>query len=181
MSTAQAESTIPTGVWKSDPVHSSAGFVVRHMVGAFHGGFGDFAGQLADEDGKPKLSGTTRIESVDINQEDLKGHLLSPEFFDVEQYPEIRFESNEIRRDGDQLVVDGELSLKGTTKAVEARGRITDPITDPTGAGRIGIDLETTVDRHDFGLDWQMELPDGGDVLGDEVTITAHLELVKEQ
>lgn len=181
MATTQAESTIPTGVWKSDPIHSSAGFAVRHMVGTFRGGFGDFAGQLAVEDGKQQLSGTTRIESVDIDLEDLKGHLLSPEFFDVEQYPEIRFESNEIRRAGDQLVVDGELSLRGTTKAVEARGQISGPLTDPTGAERIGIDLETRVDRHDFGLDWQMELPDGGNVLGDEVTITAHLELVKER
>jgi polyisoprenoid-binding protein YceI len=180
MATAQAESTIPTGVWKSDPIHSSAGFTVTHMVGTFRGGFGNFAGQLGSEDGKPRISGSARVESVDIDEETLKGHLLSPEFFDAEQYPEIRFESNEIRRDGDQLVVEGELSMKGTSKAVEARGEISGPAGDPAGGERIGIDLETKVDRHDFGLDWNMELPDGGNVLGDEVTLTVHLELVKE-
>jgi polyisoprenoid-binding protein YceI len=70
--------------------------------------------------------------------------------------------------------------VKGITKPVVARGEIAGPAAGPADTERVGIDLETKVDRHDFGLDWQMELPDGGDTLGDEVTLTVHLELVKE-
>ena len=115
-----------------------------------------------------------------MTEENLYGHLLSPEFFDAEQHPEIIFESKEISKDGDQLVVNGELTVKGNTKPVLARGGISGPLLGPDENERLGIDLETKVDRHDYGLDWQMDLPGGGGVLGDEVTLTVHLELIKE-
>jgi polyisoprenoid-binding protein YceI len=180
MSTAQAESTIPTGVWKSDPVHSSVGFAVRHVVGTFRGSFGRFEAELSDASGEPRLSGRVPVESVQVDEENLYGHLLSPEFFDKDLNPEIVSESKGIARDGDQVVVDGELTVKGVTKPVVARGEIAGPAVGPADSERIGIELETKVDRHDFGLDWQMDLPDGGKTLGDEVTLTVHLELVEE-
>jgi polyisoprenoid-binding protein YceI len=180
MSTAQAESTIPTGVWKSDPIHSSVGFAVRHVVGTFRGSFGRFEAELSDASGQPRVTGRVPVESVRVDEKNLYGHLLSPEFFDNQATPEIVFESTGIAREGDQVVVDGELTVKGVTKPVVARGEIVGPAAGPGDTERIGIDLETKVDRHDFGLDWQMELPDGGDTLGDEVTLTVHLELVKE-
>jgi polyisoprenoid-binding protein YceI len=180
MSTAQAESTIPTGVWKSDPIHSSVGFAVRHVVGTFRGSFGRFEAELSDASGEPRLSGRVPVESVQVDEENLYGHLLSPEFFDKDLNPEIVFESTGIARDGDQVVVDGELTVKGVTKPVVARGEIAGPAVGPADSERIGIELETKVDRHDFGLDWQMDLPDGGKTLGDEVTLTVHLELVEE-
>jgi polyisoprenoid-binding protein YceI len=180
MTTTEAESTIPTGVWKSDSVHSSVGFAVRHVVGTFRGDFGKFEAELSDASGEPRLSGRVPVESVRVDEENLYGHLLSPEFFDNDLNPEIKFESTGITREGEQLVIDGELTVKGVTKPVVARGEIVGPVAGPADSGRIGIDLETNVDRHDFGLDWNMELPDGGNVLGDEVTLTVHLELVKE-
>jgi polyisoprenoid-binding protein YceI len=180
MSTAQAESTIPTGVWKSDPIHSHVGFAVRHVVGTFRGDFGRFEAELSDGSGEPRLSGRVPVESVRVDEEALHGHLLSPEFFDSEVNPEIAFDSTAISSEGDQLVIEGELTVKGITKLVVARGEIAGPAPGPADTERVGIDLETKVDRHDFGLDWQMELPDGGDTLGDEVTLTVHLELVKE-
>jgi polyisoprenoid-binding protein YceI len=180
MSTTQTKSTIPTGVWKSDPVHSSAGFTVRHMVGTFRGSFGSFEAELDAASGEPRLTGRVPVESVQVDEENLYGHLLSPEFFDSDVNPQVKFESTGISRDGDQLVVDGELTVKGVTKPVVARGEIAGPGISPVDE-RIGIDLETKIDRHEFGLDWQMERPDGGNVLGDEVTITVQLELVKEQ
>jgi polyisoprenoid-binding protein YceI len=180
MTTAQAESTIPTGVWKSDPIHSNVGFAVRHSVGTFRGDFGKFEAEFSNSTGEPRLSGHVPVESVRVGEENLYGHLLSPEFFDNELTPEITFESTGIAREGDQLVVDGELTVKGVTKQVVARGEIAGPAAGPADSERLGIDLESKVDRHDFGLDWQMELPDGGNVLGDEVTLTVHLELVKE-
>jgi polyisoprenoid-binding protein YceI len=179
MSTAQAESTIPTGVWKSDPIHSSVGFEVRHVVGTFRGSFGTFEAELSDASGEPRLAGRVPVETVQVDEEQLYGHLLSPEFFDRDLNPEIKFESTGITREGDQVVVDGELTVKGVTKPVVARGDIVGPATGPDSA-RVGLNLEAKVNRHDFGLDWQMELPDGGTTLGDEVALTVHLELVKE-
>jgi polyisoprenoid-binding protein YceI len=180
MITAQAESTIPAGTWHSDPVHSHVGFYVRHVVGTFRGSFGRFEATLSDATGEPQLSGSVPVESVHVDEENLYGHLLSPEFFDRERAPEIRFDSTRILREGDQVVVEGELTVKGITRTVVARGEIAGPAAGPAESVRLGIDLEAKVDRHDFGLDWNMELPDGGKALGDEVTLTVHLELVTE-
>jgi polyisoprenoid-binding protein YceI len=179
MTTAQAESTIPTGTWQSDPVHSHAGFSVRHVVGTFRGHFNEFAATVTGDSGGAHLSGRAPVESVQVKEENLYGHLLSPEFFDAAQHPEIAFESMGIEREDDQLVVDGELTIKGITKPVVARGEISGPAPGPADSERIGIDLEAKVDRHDYGLDWNMELPGGGQALGDEVTLTVHLELIK--
>jgi polyisoprenoid-binding protein YceI len=181
MATAQAESTIPTGTWQSDPVHSSVGFAVKHVVGTFRGTFNEFAATLSDESGAPRLSGRAKVESVHVSEENLYAHLLSPEFFDAEQNPEIIFESKQVSRDGDQVVVEGELTVKGITKEVLARGEIAGPAPGPADSERLGIDLETIVDRHEFGLDWQMDLPGGGKTLGDDVTLTVHVELIKER
>jgi polyisoprenoid-binding protein YceI len=179
MTTAQAESTIPTGTWQSDPIHSHVGFAVRHVVGTFRGSFGNFEASLSDASGDTKLRGSVPVESIEVKDENLQAHLLSPEFFDAERHAEIGFESTSIAREDDQLVVDGELTVNGISKPVVARGEITGPAPGPDSE-RVGIDLETKVDRHDYGLDWNMDLPAGGKVLGDEVTLTVHLELVKE-
>jgi len=180
MTTAQAESTIPTGTWRSDPVHSSVGFAVKHVVGTFRGTFDEFDASLTDESGGPKLGGRAKVESVRVSDENLYGHLLSPEFFDAEQHPEIVFESQRISSDGDKLTVEGELTVKGVTEPVVARGEISGPAPGPVETERLGVDLETIVDRHDYGLDWQMELPGGGKTLGDDVTLAVHIELIKE-
>jgi polyisoprenoid-binding protein YceI len=182
MTTVQAETTIPTGDWRSDRVHSHVGFSVRHMVVAtFRGSFADFDVTLANQDGAPSLYGAVRTESVQVADENLKGHLLSPEFFDSERFPEITFTSTEIRADDGKLVVDGELTIKGTTKRVQARGDINGPAAHPAGGERIGIDLETQVDRTDFGLNWNAPMPRGGVAVEDEVTLTVHLELAKKE
>jgi polyisoprenoid-binding protein YceI len=179
MATAQAESTIPTGTWRSDPVHSTVEFSVRHAVGTFRGSFREFEATL-EASGEPKLTGRVPVESVQVKEENLEAHLLSPEFFDKEQTPEISFESSKVTREGDELVVDGELTVRGVAKPVVARGTITDPIPGPDGSDRFGVELETAVDRHDYGLDWNMDLPNGSKILGDEVTLSVHLELIKE-
>jgi polyisoprenoid-binding protein YceI len=188
MTTAHAETTkptgitIPTGVWKSDPVHSQVGFAVKHMVVAtFRGTFADFGVTLANQDGEPRLYGAVHVDSVQVRDENLNGHLLSPDFFDSERYPEITFTSTGIRTDGSDLVVDGDLTIKGTTKRVEARGQIGGPVADPAGGERIGIDLETQVDRTEFGLNWNAPLPSGGVAVQNEVALTVHLELAKEE
>jgi polyisoprenoid-binding protein YceI len=182
MTTAQA--ILPKGNWKSDPVHSSVGFSVKHMgAGTFRGSFDDYNVSLTTDDGgELRLIGSAAVDSVDVKDENLKGHLLSPEFFDVERNPEITFVARDVREAGEEVVVEGDLTVKGITQAVEARGSVSDPVEVPGGGQRrIGIDLETIVDRHDFGLDWNADLPDGGKVLGDDVTLTVHLELSSEE
>jgi polyisoprenoid-binding protein YceI len=181
MATAQAESTIPTGTWQSDPVHSHVGFAVKHVVGTFRGSFGEFEATLSDASGRSELSGHVPVESIQVKEENLQGHLLSPEFFDVEKTPQISFTSTDISTEEGQVVVEGELTVRGVTKPVIARGELNGPAAGPGGEERVGIDLETKVDRHDYGLDWQMELPGGGKTLGDEVTLAVHLELIREE
>jgi polyisoprenoid-binding protein YceI len=182
MATVAHETTIPTGTWKSDPLHSNVGFSVKHMVvGTFRGGFTDFDVTLANADGQPRLYGAVAVDSVDVRDQTLNGHLLSPDFFDAERTPEITFTSSEVHVDGGELVVDGRLTIKDVTRDIEARGTIVGPVLHPTGGDRIGIDLETTVDRTEFGLKWNAPMPRGGVAVGNEVTLSVHLELAKEE
>jgi polyisoprenoid-binding protein YceI len=177
MSITEAVQAVPAGIWKSDPVHSSVGFAVQHMgVSPFRGTLSGFQAVLGGE----QLVGSASVESIATPDENLTSHLLSPEFFDAERHPELRFESTEIRRDGDELVVDGELTIKGVRRPVELRGAVTGPVDDPYGKHRLGIELGTTIDRSDFGIDWNAELPSGGQVLANDVQLTARLELVQE-
>jgi polyisoprenoid-binding protein YceI len=173
------ETQLPVGTWKLDPVHSSASFAVKHMVVAtFRGHFDRFDVTLdVDENGRAQLDGTVDVNSIVVKDENLQAHLGSPDFFDVERYPELRFSSKEIRRSGDELVVDGELTIKGQTHPVEARGTITDPHETLGGAVKIGLTLDTVIDRTRFGLEWNAPLPKGGFAVADDVKLSVELEL----
>jgi polyisoprenoid-binding protein YceI len=118
---------------------------------------------------------------VEVRDPKLAGHLLSPDFFDAERYPEITFTSGEIRTDGDELVVPGKLTIKGTTNDVESRGTLVGPVEYLAGGERVGIDLETAVDRTEYGLSWNAALPRGGVAVENEVTLTVHLELTRAE
>ncbi len=125
------------------------------------------------------LVGTAHVESVKTAIPDLRGHLLSPEFFNAPETPTIDFRSNDIRiADDGSAEVNGELSIRGVTRPVTATGSFASGV-GISGSEVVGFDLETTVDRRDYGLDWQAELPRGGEVLAWDVTLDVHLELVK--
>ena len=167
---------IPTGTWSADKVHSSIGFEVEHMVSTFQGRFEDYDAQLVDGN----LVGTVAVPSIKVYDENLEAHLLSPEFFDAELHPELRFESRELTIDGDgNVTLEGELTIKGTTKDVTANGRYSHVEADTTGGERIGLALQATVDRREFELNWNASLPKGGFALGNDVTLVVALELVK--
>ena len=179
MAVIETTQIAPAGTWTADPIHSSIGFSVKHMgVATFTGSFDEYAATLVGGD-EPKLEGVAKVESIVTQDENLNVHLLSPDFFDADRFPELRFASSDFERHGNDLVVRGDLTLRGETRPVELRGTISDPIDDPYGRRRIGLDLETAVDRRDFGLNWQAELPSGGDVLGYDVKLNARLSLVK--
>jgi polyisoprenoid-binding protein YceI len=175
MSSTQQATGVPTGTWTIDPVHSSIGFAVTHSgVMTFRGTFDEFRATLVEG----RLEGTARVASVRVDDPNLAGHLQTPDFFDAEQHPELRFVSKSIEREGDRISIDGDLTLRGVTRPVEIGGTATGPITDGYGNERIGFDLETVVNRRDFGINWGADLPSGGPMLADEVTITANLALV---
>jgi polyisoprenoid-binding protein YceI len=175
---APAARRIPSGEWELDPVHSRIGFAVRHLgVSWFRGGFADVKGRL-DADG---LSGTAEVESVAIDEPGLKAHLLTPEFFDAARHPRLRFHSHSIETDGDLVSMRGELTIKGTTAPIDLTGTVLGPVENAYGAAVLALELTGTLDRRDFGLEWQAPLPGGGLTVGNEVTLTAQLELVRAE
>src|ERR671934_2270743 len=175
MSTTEIRQALPTGTWHLDPVHSSIGFEVAYMGGAFRGQFREVDATLHDA----RLTGSADVESVDVKDENLAAHLQSPEFFDVERHPQLHFRSTSVERSGDELQVGGEITIKGVTKPIELRGRIGEPLTDAFGRERLGIELGTRLDRTDFGLNWNLPLPTGKPALGDEVELQAELYFVR--
>src|SRR5580765_4268124 len=162
---------LPTGTWVLDPVHSTIGFELPYLAGTFRGHFTDVDAKLTAD----SLSGSARVASIDVKDENLAAHLQSPEFFDVERHPELTFASRSIERSGDELKVDGDITIRGTTKPVARAGTIAGPITDGYGNERINVTLETTVDRTEFGLNWNMPLPNGQPALQNEVKLVAEL------
>ena len=176
MSTAEQTTQIPTGTWNLDPVHSSVSFAVKHSgVMTFRGTFGEIGASLADG----RLEGTAKVASVVVDDENLAGHLQTPDFFDAEQHPELRFASTTIERDGVRFSIEGDLTLRGVRRPVEISGTVSGPITDGYGNQRLGLDVETTVNRRDYGIDWSADLPSGEQMLADDVVITANLALVQ--
>jgi polyisoprenoid-binding protein YceI len=164
-----------TGTWNFAAAHSSAGFAVKYVVSTFRGSVEELSATL--EDGV--LSGSTKIASVKVKDDQLTGHLMSPDFFDAEQFPEISFSSTSITADGDQVSLDGELTLKGVSKPIHATGTLEGPAEDFMGNTRLGFTLETTIDRTEYGVSWNADLPNGGKALSDEVTLQVELEFHK--
>jgi polyisoprenoid-binding protein YceI len=167
---------VPAGTYELDPVHSSFGFAIKHNgVSLFRGQFEQVEAAL--EDGV--LTGVAQVDSVKTAIPDLKGHLLAPDFFNAEETPTIGFRSTDIRIAEDGTVeVDGELTIRGVTKPATATGSYASG-TGISGKEVVGFDLEARIDRRDYGLNWQAELPKGGEVLGWDVELEVHLELQK--
>jgi polyisoprenoid-binding protein YceI len=166
--------TTETQTWVLDPVHSSIGFEVDYAGGTFRGSFREASARF---DGAA-LAGSAKVASVDVKDENLNAHLQSPDFFDAERYPELRFESSEIERNGNAVTVRGVITIRGEQRPVELTGTINNPIKDAYGNDRLGLRLETTVDRTQFGLNWNAPLPGGGDALANEVKLTSELYFV---
>jgi polyisoprenoid-binding protein YceI len=172
---------LPVGTWRLDPVHSSASFAVKHMaVATFRGRFERLDATLTVGEDSAELVGTVDAGSIVVKDENLQAHLGSPDFFDLERYPEITFRSTSIRREGDELIVDGELTIKGNTRAVEGRGTIDGPGVTLRGAVALGIALETIIDRGEYDMGFNAPLPTGGFAVANEVKLTVELELVKD-
>jgi polyisoprenoid-binding protein YceI len=174
--TTSALQAIPAGTYQLDPVHSSLGFAVKHNgISTFRGQFEQVDASL--EDGV--LTGTAQVDSVKTVIPQLREHLLSPDFFNATETPTITFRSTEMRLGEDgSAEVDGKLTMRGVTQPVTAKGTY-GSATGLNGSQVVGFDLEATVDRRDYGLNWQAPLPSGGDAVAWDVTLQVHLELAQ--
>jgi polyisoprenoid-binding protein YceI len=173
-------SGLPVGTWTVDPTHSSASFAVKHMVVAtFRGRFESFDATLTVTEDSAELLGTVDAGSIVVKDENLQGHLGSPDFFDTERYPQLRFRSTSITRDGDNVTLQGELTIKDQTHPVTAHGEIAGPHVNIAGKTGLGLAFETSIDRTKFGLNWNAPLPKGGVALANDVKLTVELELIE--
>jgi polyisoprenoid-binding protein YceI len=181
MSTQTVQQQIPAGTYAVDPVHSSVAFAIVHNgVATFRSGFAAYEARLTGGDA-PALEGTVDVASIEIDEEQLRGHLLSPDFFDASRHPRLRFRSSELDvADDGTATLRGELEIRGEARAIEASGKFGQLGADLAGNARLGLSLSANVDRRDFGLDWNAELPSGGEVLDYAVEIAVELELVEE-
>jgi polyisoprenoid-binding protein YceI len=176
VSITEQQTVLPTGTYNADRVHSSVAFEVEYMgIGAFSGTVTDFEAALDDG----RLSGSARIESLETKDENLHAHLMSPEFFDAERHPVVSFSTESASVEGADVELQGEITIKGVTKPATLTGTIVGPKTDPYGNERYGLKLESTIDRTEFGINWNNDMPNGTKALADEVTLKADLSLVK--
>ncbi|HET8893880.1 MAG TPA: YceI family protein [Gaiellaceae bacterium] len=168
MAAVESITAVPAGTWQADPVHSHVAFEVTYAgVNTFRGSFGEYTATLTDG----TLEGSAKVASVDVKDEQLNGHMQSPDFFDAERFPEITFRSDDLQK--------GELTIKGVTRPVELTTTISAPNVDPFGREHLGVRLETTIDRNDFGVSWNAPNQGEGNYLGDEVKLVAELAFLK--
>jgi polyisoprenoid-binding protein YceI len=173
--------SVPAGTYNVDPVHSNVGFEVRHMgIATVRGAFRKFEGTLDATGDAPVLRGTVEVASIDTNDPQRDGHLASPDFFDVEKYPQITFSSTAGEAlDGGGVRLTGEITIRGITKPIELTGVIAEGGTDPWGNERIGLELSGAIDRRDFDLTWNQTLPNGNLLVSNEVKLLLGVSAVK--
>ncbi|MGH2896034.1 MAG: YceI family protein [Solirubrobacteraceae bacterium] len=172
---------IPTGVYDVDPAHSHVGFEVRHMgIATVRGRFGTFQGTINASSDAPVLGGTVDVATIDTGDANRDGHLKSPEFFDADQQPTISFHSTATEvGPGGQITLQGEITIKGITKAIELTGEVAENGQDPWGNERIGLELASAIDSRDFDLEWNQTLPNGNLLVANEVKLLVSVSAVK--
>lgn len=176
--------TIPgyvAGTWTLDPAHSEIAFSVRHLaISKVKGTFEKFDVTVVSTENPldTKLTASIDVSSVNTKQKDRDNHLRASDFFAVDEHPTIDFVSTGVRQDGDALLLDGDLTLRGVTKPVTFRGEFGGIIVNGYGQTVAGASFATKINRHDFGVSWNMAVEAGGLTLGDDVSITIDAQVV---
>ena len=177
-----AATAVQAETWNIDPVHSSVGFTVRHLVvSKVRGNFTDFSGSI-EWDGKNPAAGTVQfvIQSASITTDNEKrdGHLKSPDFFAVDSFPTLAFTSKKITPgEGDTFKLAGDLTIRGVTKEVTFDCTFNGTQQTPWGFTAAAFSATTTINRHDFRVSWSKALDGGGLVVGNDVKIEIELEV----
>lgn len=176
-----AGSVLAADMYKIDPVHSSIGFSVRHnMVSNVKGDFKDFSGEIMlDQQNMANSSVMVTIKTASITtaNERRDNHLKSPDFFDVESFPEITFKSSRVEKKGDGYVAHGTLTIRGVSKEIALPFTLGGPIKMGNNS-RLGTEASLTINRQDYGVSWNRMLDVGGVVVGDDVKIELNVEAV---
>ena len=173
---------LSTGTWAIDPVHSTVGFSVRHlMVSKVRGQFDTFSGTITvAPDGTPSVHAEIAVDSVNTRNEQRDAHVRSADFFDAETYPVATFTSTGVRADGGHYVLDGDFTLKGVTRPISLDLEF-NGVNPGMGHGEVaGFEASVVLNRKDFGIDIDIPLETGGAVVGDKVTITLEIEALKQ-
>jgi len=173
-----------TTKWVLDPMHSELQFKIRHlMITNVTGQFQQFTADAeteGDDFSTAKINFSAEVASVNTNNEQRDGHLKSADFFDVEKYPTMSFTSTSVTKDGDDITVEGNLSMHGETKAVTLNVEVGGIQQDPYGQTKAGFEVTGKINRKDFGLTWGAVTETGGVMLGDDVKLIANVQLVKQ-
>ncbi|HEY0639420.1 MAG TPA: YceI family protein [Pseudonocardiaceae bacterium] len=182
--TTASVNTIPgylAGTWAIDPVHTEVGFSVRHMmVSKVRGRFGTFSGTIVTAENPLESAVTAEIDltSIDTNNPQRDEHIRSADFFEVETYPTMTYRSTGLRADGDEWVLDGELTLKGVTRPVPLTLEFNGFGPDPYGGTRAGFTATGEINRRDFNVNFNAAMETGGVVVGDKITLHLEVEAV---
>jgi polyisoprenoid-binding protein YceI len=175
-----ARTRLPTGTWQVDPDHSRIGFAAKHLgIATVRGFFREFEGTLDLDEGR--VYGTVKTASLDTNVERRDEDLRSPNFFDVARYPELRFESTEIRPLGkDSFEIEGDLTMHGVTHPIVLRAELGGSETDPWGHERIALDVGGELDRSDWGMTFNQVLGSGNLFVSNRIKLQLDVSAVKQ-
>lgn len=171
--------SVPAGTWQLDVAHSSVGFTVRHlMVSKVRGRFADFGAEIvtADDPLDSTVRATVQMVSIDTGDTGRDEHLRTNEFFDIERYPTMTFASTALAGEGSEFQVTGDLTIRGVTRSVTFDLEFGGVQPDPWGNTRAGFTLTGTINRKDFGIEYNAILETGGVMVGDKVTIEIDVE-----
>ena len=176
------ETSLPTGTWKVDPVHSSVEFQVKHLgIATVKGQFKEFEGTLEIGPDGALAYGTVKTASVDTREPQRDEHLRSADFFEVDTYPQIEFRSSAIRPTGeDELEIDGELTIHGVTRPITLKAEIEGTETDLQGNDRVGLSASAQIDRSDYEMRFNAALGSGNVVVSDKVKILVDVSAVRD-
>ncbi|MGA9875931.1 MAG: YceI family protein [Solirubrobacteraceae bacterium] len=179
---ASATTPLPTGTWKVDPVHSSVEFHVKHLgIATVKGQFKAFEGTLDVDENGARAYGTVEVASVDTREPQRDDHLRSADFFEVERFPQIAFQSSAIRPlDDDEFEIDADLTIHGVTRSVTLKAVFEGAETDHQGNDRVGVSASTQINRSDYGMKFNAALGSGNLVVADKVKILVDVSAVKQ-
>ena len=172
--------TLPAGTYTIDASHSRVGFSARHaMVTKVRGSFNDYTGSAVVADGAATISIVINAGSVDTRSADRDGHLQSPDFFDVANFPKITFTSTSVKdSESEKLSVEGNLTIKDVTKPITIEFEYSGTATDPFGNSRYGFEGAAEINRKDFGLVWNAALETGGILVSENIKLEFEISTI---
>jgi polyisoprenoid-binding protein YceI len=182
--TTATKTSIPTGTWVTDPVHSTIGFSVKHLgIATVRGKFDEFEGRLeiGDDLASARVSGRATTASIDTGEPQRDAHLRSPDFFDAETNPELRFESSSVEAvDDETFTIVGELTMHGETHPVTLNAELLGAETDPYGNERVALEITGQLSRGDWGMKFNQALGSGNLMVADKVKLAIDVSAVKQ-